>query len=692
VSPVRTSRRWFFPVLVLVISLFCVSPDALAVGWYSDLYYGGGAVSGFSRVYLDYGEDVDIYCIWETPEGCFSWGATVAWVEVDGSLYEPSSSLYSNQFVWDWQEANISYYAPSPAPGNWLAANYYSLGWDYYEAYWQGEGYSAWQWISTGGAGLGNDNGYAEVPAPPTAITQVSWYPTEVTAPGCTTLSVDSGVEGFEFYYTFNGNLYYQDYWPNGGESCIQQQDYGFFGTYVVTAIHSSAGGAWFYPAEASPPQPATVTIQGPPPPDFAVDVSPGSQTVNYGESTTYTIQIVPSGGFASAVTLDATNLPLGATAAFVPQTIVPGQTSTLTIQTSAASGAHGTTNFTVSGAGPAFTRFAAGSIQIAPTLTLTATGTAEVGKPTHFISLVNTGNVEITAIVNPPGAAAVTWTGGAAGADALHRVVDSAIAGTWVIGASIPSANAAVSIHVVDATPPPGGTATLAHTAAVNIPMASWAQYSSWGINNNGGALGIPYPDFNVDFYFSGDRWVFALRDVTGHSGIGVLAPGAPGRAGAPSIDLPVGNVNPFPQVAGMNNQQSRNQARSDLDTAGLVPQPGGGETGPPRFYYSVVNITQAHEDYHLNDFYGNFWPQEMAKFESIDVEAAAAAVIYNCSFPNTTTGAAAKAPKMAGWETQLRIRHNDAFGVFNLNNAAERRAHTFSNPMYIPIRNAIP
>jgi len=53
--------------------------------------------------------------------------------------------------------------------------------------------------------------------------------------------------------------------------------------------------------------------------PDFALSAAPASRTVTQGGSTTYTVNITPSGGFTGAVSLTATGLPAGASASFSP-------------------------------------------------------------------------------------------------------------------------------------------------------------------------------------------------------------------------------------------------------------------------------------------------------------------------------------------------------------------------------------
>jgi hypothetical protein len=71
--------------------------------------------------------------------------------------------------------------------------------------------------------------------------------------------------------------------------------------------------------------------------PDFSVAGAPASQTVIQGGSTSYTASITASNGFAGVVTLSASGLPTGASAAFVPSTVTGSGTSTLTVTTGAA-------------------------------------------------------------------------------------------------------------------------------------------------------------------------------------------------------------------------------------------------------------------------------------------------------------------------------------------------------------------
>jgi glycosyl hydrolase family 39 (putative alpha-L-iduronidase) len=66
----------------------------------------------------------------------------------------------------------------------------------------------------------------------------------------------------------------------------------------------------------------------------FSISVSPGSQSVSRGSSTTYTATITDLNGYSSTKTLSVTGLPSGATATFNPSSLPGSGTSTLTVQT----------------------------------------------------------------------------------------------------------------------------------------------------------------------------------------------------------------------------------------------------------------------------------------------------------------------------------------------------------------------
>jgi N-acetylmuramoyl-L-alanine amidase len=106
----------------------------------------------------------------------------------------------------------------------------------------------------------------------------------------------------------------------------------------------------------------AALIAGSPPPPDFSLSVSPTSRTVTRGNSTTYTVAINRSGGFAAQVSLSVTGLPNGATGTFSPNPATGS--STFSVGTSSST-PRGTYALTVTGTDGSLTRTAAMSLQV---------------------------------------------------------------------------------------------------------------------------------------------------------------------------------------------------------------------------------------------------------------------------------------------------------------------------------------
>ncbi|HMG54220.1 MAG TPA: hypothetical protein VK601_12075, partial [Kofleriaceae bacterium] len=110
---------------------------------------------------------------------------------------------------------------------------------------------------------------------------------------------------------------------------------------------------------------------------DFSIAVTPASQTVAAGASTSYTVDTTVLSGAAQTVNLSVSGLPAGITGAFDPTSVTAGGSSTLTLTVAATTGA-GTTNFTVTGTGSAATHTANASVVVtntnqAPTVSITS-------------------------------------------------------------------------------------------------------------------------------------------------------------------------------------------------------------------------------------------------------------------------------------------------------------------------------
>ena len=141
------------------------------------------------------------------------------------------------------------------------------------------------------------------------------------------------------------------------------------------------------------------------PAPAVALTAGSGATSIVVGGSATVPITITRSNGFAEAVTLAATGLPTGVTAAFAPATIAAGSTTSTLTLTVAGTAAAGPSTVSISASGTGVTTQSASLA-----LTLTA-ATAPA------ISLTSTpAAVSIVAGANGTTAIGVSRTGGFAG------------------------------------------------------------------------------------------------------------------------------------------------------------------------------------------------------------------------------------------------------------------------------------
>jgi hypothetical protein len=126
--------------------------------------------------------------------------------------------------------------------------------------------------------------------------------------------------------------------------------------------------------------------------PDYSLSVSPASQSVVAGNSTSYTVTVTPSGGFAGQVTLSASGLPAGASATFSPNPATT--TSTMSVSTSSTTPA-GTYNFTVTGTSGSLSHTAAATLVVtsAADFSLSASPTSQTvrrGGSTSYTVTIN--------------------------------------------------------------------------------------------------------------------------------------------------------------------------------------------------------------------------------------------------------------------------------------------------------------
>jgi len=94
---------------------------------------------------------------------------------------------------------------------------------------------------------------------------------------------------------------------------------------------------------------PNCFTVGVPPEPDFTIEASPDTQTVEAGQSTDYTVTLTSIAGFNSPCTLTVTGLPAGASASFAPNPVTPTNTSNMNVTTTGATPV-GTYTLTITG------------------------------------------------------------------------------------------------------------------------------------------------------------------------------------------------------------------------------------------------------------------------------------------------------------------------------------------------------
>ena len=104
------------------------------------------------------------------------------------------------------------------------------------------------------------------------------------------------------------------------------------------------------------PPKTTTLslTVNAQAAPDYTLSASPSSVTVTQGSTGTSTITVSPQNGFTGGVTLSASGLPIGVTAAFSPNPTTTTSTLTLTANPTATTG---TVTVTITGVSGTLTR-----------------------------------------------------------------------------------------------------------------------------------------------------------------------------------------------------------------------------------------------------------------------------------------------------------------------------------------------
>jgi kumamolisin len=134
--------------------------------------------------------------------------------------------------------------------------------------------------------------------------------------------------------------------------------------------------------------------------PNFTTTASPASVTVTQGTNGTSTITIASQNAFSSAVTLSATGLPSGVTAAFSANPVTPAAngsaTSTLTL-TASSTAATGTATVTITGTSGSLTHSTTIALTVNPATTGTATFTMSLSPASFTVDDGSTVSTTLT-------------------------------------------------------------------------------------------------------------------------------------------------------------------------------------------------------------------------------------------------------------------------------------------------------
>jgi uncharacterized membrane protein len=173
-------------------------------------------------------------------------------------------------------------------------------------------------------------------------------------------------------------------------------------GNYVLFAIPSGATGFTITATPGAstdtysraPLNAIQIVPQGTSTPSFALTTSPSTATVAAGNTTSYTTNVVPAGGFNGAVTLTVSGLPAGATGTFSPATVSGSGSSTLTVTTTSGTTPVGSSTLTITGTSGSLTQTSTVTLSVTGAATAAPVGIKFVGQGTAM------GSTEVAGIV----------------------------------------------------------------------------------------------------------------------------------------------------------------------------------------------------------------------------------------------------------------------------------------------------
>jgi subtilase family serine protease len=248
-------------------------------------------------------------------------------------------------------------------------------------------------------------------------------------------------------------------YLPSGSVGVLSTSNSSFAPAYGTTTGWDFATGIGSVNATSLVNNwPGVAPIQG-----FLLSATPGSLTLVQGTSGTSTIAFTPEGGFSGTVSLSASGLPGGVTAAFSPSST--STTSTLTLSASSTAVA-GTATITVTGI--------SGSLTDSTTINLTVNAAPDFGfsvAPSNVnLSQGSSGASTITVIpLNGfTGTVNLSASGVPSSVNAIFSPVGTTGTSTLILAANSTAATGGFTITVT------GTSGSLTHTATVTLTVTA--------------------------------------------------------------------------------------------------------------------------------------------------------------------------------------------------------------------------
>jgi hypothetical protein len=197
--------------------------------------------------------------------------------------------------------------------------------------------------------------------------------------------------------------------------------------------------------------------------PNFELSPSPSSLTITQGSNGTSTITITPQNGFSGNVTLSASGLPSGVTAAFSPNPA--STTSTLTL-TASGTAATGTVTVTIKGTSGALTNTTTLSLTVNPVATPDFSLTAAPTSVTVVQGSSGTSTITVVPVDGFSGSVTLSASGLPSGVTAGFSPNPTTSTSTLTLTASATATTGTVTVTVK------GVSGSLTHTTTLSLTV----------------------------------------------------------------------------------------------------------------------------------------------------------------------------------------------------------------------------